>query len=66
MPSYERWIRRAKQALKDKNEKLVETIKNNLSHTPALWERVLRELEEEKKPAKKAPAKKAKKAKKDE
>ena len=66
MPSYERWIRRAKQALKDKNEKLVETIKNNLSHTPALWERVLRELEEEKKPVKKAPAKKVKKAKKDE
>ena len=62
MPSYERWIRRAKQALKDKNEKLVETIKNNLSHTPALWERVLRELEEEKK----APAKKTKKVKNEE
>lgn len=65
MPSYERWIRRAKQALKDKNEKLAETIKNNLSHTPELWERVLKELEAEKKPAKKAPVKKEKKAKKD-
>jgi len=63
MPSYERWIRRAKQALKDKNKELAEDIKNRLSHTPQLWERVLEELKSEAKPAKKAPAKRVKKVK---
>ena len=66
MPSYERWIRRAKQALKDKNEELAEDIKRRLSHTPQLWERVLDELKSETKPAKKAPAKKTKKVKNEE
>jgi len=65
MPSYEKWIRRAKNALKENKKEVAEDIKNRLSHTPELWERVLKELEAEKKPAKKAPVKKEKKAKKD-
>ena len=59
MPSYEKWIRRAKNALKEKKQEVAEDIKSRLSHTPELWERVLRELEAEKEPAKKAPVKSA-------
>ena len=65
MPSYERWIRRAKNALKENKKEVAEDIKNRLSHTPGLWEQIVKEYEAEKKPAKKAPAKKVKKAKKD-
>ena len=51
MPSYEKWIRRAKNALKEKKQEVAEDIKNRLSHTPELWERVLKEFEQENKPA---------------
>ena len=59
MPSYERWIRKAKQALKDKNNDLAEDIKSRFSHDPSLWDRVLKEYKEENKPKKSAAIKKA-------
>jgi hypothetical protein len=51
MPSYEKWIRRAKNALKEKKQEVAEDIKSRLSHTPELWERVMTEFEQENKPA---------------
>ena len=61
MPSYVKWIRRAKEALRNGDKERADDIKNRLSHTPELWSSILKEFEEEKKvkAVKKAPAKKA-------
>ncbi len=71
MPSYVKWIRRAKEALHNGDKERADDIKNRLSHTPELWPSILKEFEEEKKakavkkvPAKKAPVKPAAKKKK--
>ena len=60
MPSYVKWIRRAKEALHNGDKERADDIKNRLSHTPELWPSILKEFEEEKKAkvVKKAPAKK--------
>jgi hypothetical protein len=71
MPSYVRWIRRAKEALHSGDKERADDIRSRLDHTPELWASILREFEEEKKakavkkaPTKKAPAKSAPKKKK--
>ena len=66
MAAYGRFIRLGKQALKEDNKEAIEDLKKRFGHVSGFWEQVLKEYEEENKPAKKAPAKKAKKAKKDE
>ena len=66
MAAYGRFIRLGKQALKEDNKEAIEDLKKRLSDAPGLWEQIVKEYEEENKPAKKAPVKKAKKAKKDE
>ena len=69
MPSYMRWFRLGKEALKEKNEEAIEDIKKRLSPVPGLWEQIVMEYKQEnqppkkvvtrKTPTKKTPAKKA-------
>ena len=66
MAAYGRFIRLGKQALKENNKEAIEDLKKRFGHVPGLWEQIVKEYEEENKPAKKAPAKRVKKAKKDE
>ena len=66
MAAYGRFIRLGKQALKEDNKEAIQDLKKRFGDVPGLWEQIVKEYEEENKPAKKAPAKKAKKAKKDE
>jgi len=48
MPSYIKWINRAKDAIIEGKTEIAEDIKSRLSHTYGLWEQVLDLVEHEK------------------
>ena len=47
MPSYNKWINRAKDAIIEGKSEIAENIKVRLSHTYGLWEQVLELVEQE-------------------